>query len=65
MIIKSIFLKIKSSFTDLLPIILVIAFFQIVVLKQPLPQMGEVLFGAILVVTGLILFIQGDRKSVV
>ena len=51
--------KIKNAFTDLLPIILVIAFFQIVVLKQPLPQMGEVIFGALLVVAGLSLFIQG------
>ncbi len=59
MIIKAILTKIKSSFTDLLPIILVIAFFQIVVLRQPLPQMGEVLFGALLVVAGLTLFIQG------
>ncbi|MBA3012681.1 MAG: DUF1538 family protein [Proteobacteria bacterium] len=59
MIIKAILIKIKSSFTDLLPIILVIAFFQTLVLKQPLPQMGEVLFGALLVVAGLTLFIQG------
>lgn len=51
--------KLKQAFTDLLPIILVIAFFQIVVLKQPLPQMGEVLFGALLVVAGLSLFVQG------
>lgn len=51
--------KLKQSFTDLLPIIMVIAFFQIVVLKQPLPQMGEVLFGALLVVAGLSLFVQG------
>ena len=29
------------------------------VLKQPLPQMGEVLFGALLVVVGLSLFVQG------
>ncbi|MBU1341876.1 MAG: DUF1538 domain-containing protein [Proteobacteria bacterium] len=59
MIIKAILIKIKSSFTDLLPIILVIAFFQTIVLKQPLPQMGEVLFGALLVVAGLTLFVQG------
>jgi uncharacterized protein DUF1538 len=59
MIITLIFNKIKTAFTDLLPIILVIAFFQIVVLRQPLPQMGEVLFGALLVVLGLTLFIQG------
>jgi len=59
MIISIILKKIKTSFTDLLPIILVIAFFQILVLKQPLPQMGEVLFGALLVVAGLTLFVQG------
>jgi len=59
MITSIILKKLKGSFTDLLPIILVIAFFQIAVLKQPLPQMGEVLFGALLVVAGLSLFVQG------
>jgi Protein of unknown function (DUF1538) len=59
MIIKVILAKLKSSFADLLPIILVIAFFQTVVLQQPLPQMGDVLFGALLVVAGLTLFVQG------
>ncbi len=59
MILSIILKKLKSSFTDLLPIILVIAFFQIIVLRQPLPQMGEVLFGGLLVVIGLTLFIQG------
>ncbi len=51
--------KLRDAFTDLLPIILVIVFFQVLVLKQPLPQMGEVLFGALLVVAGLTLFVQG------
>ncbi len=51
--------KLQEAFTDLLPIILVIAFFQLVVLRQPLPQLGEVLFGGLLVVTGLSLFIRG------
>ena len=51
--------KLKDAFTDLLPIILVIAFFQIVVLKQPLPQIGEIIFGGFLVVAGLSLFVQG------
>ncbi len=60
LIITSVLLKqLKDAITDLLPIILVIAFFQIVVLKQPLPQMGEVLYGALLVVAGLSLFVQG------
>lgn len=59
MITSIILKKLRNAVTDLLPIILVIAFFQIVVLKQPLPQMREVLFGALLVVTGLTLFVQG------
>lgn len=59
MIISIILKKLKHAFTDLLPIILVIAFFQIVVLRQPLPQMGKLLFGAFLAVAGLTLFVQG------
>ena len=59
MLLNLILQKLKQAFTDLFPIIVVIAFFQIFVLKQPLPQMGEVIFGALLVVTGLSLFVQG------
>ena len=59
MIISIILQKLRNAFKDLLPIVVVIAFFQIVVLKQPLPQLGEVLFGALLVVVGLSLFVQG------
>lgn len=59
MILKLILQKLKNAFGDLLPIIIVIAFFQIAVLKQPLPQAGEVFFGALLVVAGLSLFVQG------
>ena len=51
--------KLWESAKDLLPIVLVIAFFQLVVLRQPLPDLGEVTFGAVLVVVGLTLFIQG------
>ncbi len=57
--IQVIFIKLRNSFTDLLPIILVIAFFQLVVLRQPLPQLGEVLFGSLLIILGLGLFVQG------
>ncbi|MBC8270145.1 MAG: DUF1538 domain-containing protein [Rhodospirillaceae bacterium] len=48
-----------GSFRDLLPIILTVAFFQIVVLQQPFPNLDEVLFGLVFVVVGLTLFIQG------
>lgn len=44
---------------DLAPIVLVIAFFQIVVLQQPFPNLGSVLVGLLCVWVGLALFIQG------
>ncbi len=44
---------------DLLPIVLVIAFFQLVVLRQPLPDFTEVALGVLLVVVGLSMFVQG------
>lgn len=52
-----------GSFKDLLPIILVIAFFQFVVLQQPMPNIGEILVGLILVVLGLTFFIYGLEMS--
>lgn len=48
-----------DSLRDLAPIILVIGFFQIVVLQQPIPNLGELLFGTLMVVLGLTLFIRG------
>lgn len=48
-----------SSLRDLLPIIVVIGFFQLVVLQEPLPQMGAILSGLLLVVLGLTLFVFG------
>lgn len=48
-----------ESFRDLAPIIVVIAFFQLVVLQQPLPQLGQVLFGTAMVILGLTLFVRG------
>ncbi len=51
--------RLKASFIDLVPIIVVVAFFQIVVLRQPLPDVGEVILGGLLVVLGLMLFVQG------
>ena len=57
--LKGVGLRLWSSVKDLLPIVLVIAFFQLVVLRQPLPDLGDVVFGAVLVVVGLTFFIQG------
>ncbi len=44
---------------DLIPIIVVVVFFQSVVIRQPFPQIGEIIFGFLLVVVGLMLFIEG------
>jgi len=52
-----------GSFKDLLPIILVIAFFQFVVLQQPMPNIDEIVFGLLLVVLGLTFFIYGLEMS--
>ena len=58
------FLKsLRQSFQDLLPIILVIAFFQLVVLRQPVPQLGQILLGGLMVLTGLSLFVQGLQMA--
>ncbi|MDH5407068.1 MAG: DUF1538 domain-containing protein [Gammaproteobacteria bacterium] len=51
--------SIVDSFRDLLPIILVIAFFQLVVLQQAIPNLGQIAVGILMVVLGLTLFIRG------
>jgi hypothetical protein len=48
-----------DSLRDLLPIILVIVFFQFAVLQQPIPNFGEIAVGILFVVIGLTLFVQG------
>jgi len=50
---------IVDALRDLLPIILVIAFFQIIVLQQPFPNIGNIMVGLICVVLGLAFFVQG------
>jgi hypothetical protein len=44
---------------DLLPIILVVTFFQVLVLREPFPNLDEILVGLLFVIMGLALFIQG------
>jgi hypothetical protein len=48
-----------GSFRDLAPIIIVVGFFQLMVMKQPIPNIGDILVGTLLVVVGLSLFIKG------
>ena len=52
-----------GSVRDVAPILIVIAFFQLVILRQPFPQLAETLFGVALVILGLTLFIQGLEQG--
>ncbi len=54
------FLKsILGSLRDITPIVVVITFFQLIILQQPIPNLPEIAFGFVLVVLGLTLFIFG------
>jgi hypothetical protein len=48
---------------DVLPILLLIIFFQLVVLKQPVPHLKKMIVGGIYVVLGLALFLMGLEKA--
>ena len=48
-----------ASARDLLPIVVVIGFFQLVVLQQPIPNLAELLVGTLFVMIGLALFVKG------
>ena len=52
-----------SSMRDLLPIVLVILFFQFAVLQQPLPNILQLLTGVLFVILGLTFFIHGLEQG--
>jgi hypothetical protein len=52
-----------ESALALLPIVLVIGFFQLIVLHQPIPNMSDMLWGAMLVLVGLALFVRGLQMA--
>jgi hypothetical protein len=51
--------SLRQSFQDLVPIILVIGFFQLVVLNQGVPNIWQILSGGLMVLVGLTLFVLG------
>ncbi len=61
--LRALFVPLFGSLRDLAPILIVITFFQLVILRQPFPQLGETLFGVLLVLLGLTLFIQGLQQG--
>ncbi len=51
--------RLWDAVRDLLPIVVVVVGFQTMVLRQPFPNVAEILVGALFVVLGLMLFVQG------
>ena len=52
-----------NSVRDLLPILTVVAFFQLVVLQQPIPNLADLVIGTLFVLLGLTFFIHGLETS--
>lgn len=58
------FALIKGALRDLLPLVVVVSFFQLFVLAQPFPDLGRVLVGLLAVAVGLALFIHGLEQAI-
>ena len=48
---------------DIFPIIVVITFFQLAIIQKPFLQLNQTLFGILLVVMGLFIFILGLESA--
>ncbi len=58
--------RFRASALDLLPVVLVVGFFQLVVIRQPLPDslnLWELLRGLLMVIAGLTLFVSGLKAG--
>jgi hypothetical protein len=62
-LLSKIFLPLVQNGRDLAPIILVIAFFQLVIVQEPVPNLTEKLVGLGFVLLGLTLFLAGLSMS--
>ena len=61
--LKKLLIAMLGSLRDLLPIMLVVVFFQFFVLQQPLPNIAQILLGVMFVVLGLTFFIHGLEQG--
>jgi hypothetical protein len=55
--------RLFNSFMDLVPILVVVLVFQILVIRQPIPNIASLVLGTFFVVIGLTLFIEGLEQS--
>ncbi len=62
--LKNRFIKqLVNSFLDLLPILAVVVVFQVLVIRQPIPDVFQLTLGMLFVVIGLTLFVLGLEQS--
>ena len=61
--LKAFIRSVFRSIRDLAPVVLVVVFFQLAVLQQPIPNLVQLLSGILLVVLGLTFFINGLEMS--
>ncbi|MCG8317601.1 MAG: DUF1538 domain-containing protein [Pseudomonadales bacterium] len=61
--LEKLFYSMLGSLRDLTPIVAVILFFQLAVLQQPLPEVGQLIIGVIFVIMGLTFFIHGLEQG--
>lgn len=52
-----------STLLDIVPILVLVLFFQFVVLRKPIPQVKRVMLGSVYVLLGLALFLMGLEKA--
>jgi Protein of unknown function (DUF1538) len=52
-----------GSFLDLMPILGVVFVFQVLIIRQPVPDVGSLIAGTLFVILGLTFFIQGLEQS--
>lgn len=57
--IKLVVLELLGVIKDIIPILMVIAFFQLLIIKKPIPRLKQTGFGIVLVIIGLYAFIIG------
>ena len=55
--------RLFDSFLDLAPILAVVLIFQVLVIRQPVPDVASLIIGTLFVILGLTLFIQGLEQS--
>ncbi len=62
--LKNHFIKqLYNSFLDLVPIVVVVLVFQVLIIRQPIPDVISLIIGTLFVVLGLALFVQGLEQS--